>query len=163
MVPLDAMMVVLGDRRYAVERFWASPPDGVATGLPSQVAVDRAGRVHFLQRAKPAVLVFEPDGDFAFAYGDQLDDPHGIYRDAADRIFVADRDAHPAATSCSDWVSGMDRAGRRPSTIRPMLPSQRMGGFLSPTATGTPRSTASELTARSNCRGAVSAMNPANS
>jgi streptogramin lyase len=91
---MPTMTVVLGDRRYAVERFWASPPEAIATGLPSQVAVDRAGRIHFLQRAKPAVVVFDPDGSFAFAYGDQVDDPHGIYRDAADRVFVADRDAH---------------------------------------------------------------------
>jgi hypothetical protein len=67
------MTVVLGDRRYAVELFWASPRHGIAAGLPSQVTIERAGRVHFLQRAKPAVLVFDPDGEFAFAYGDQVD------------------------------------------------------------------------------------------
>jgi len=100
--PDDGNIVVLGDRLYRVQRNWVSPPVGVASGLPSQVAVDRAGRIHFLQRAKPAVTVFDHAGRFVFAYGDKVADPHGIYCDAHDRIFIADRDAHQIVVFAAD-------------------------------------------------------------
>ncbi len=94
--------VVLGDRRYAVERNWGLLPEGSVSGLPSQVAVDGSGRIHLLQRAVPAVAVFHNDGRFAFAYGDRIADAHGIYCDAADRIFIADRDSHQIVAFSSD-------------------------------------------------------------
>lgn len=98
----DSNIVVLGDRRYKVERNWVSPPPGAASGLPSQVAVDRTGHIHCLQRAKPAVTVFDPSGRFSFTYGEQIADPHGIYCDAHDRIFIADRDAHQIVVFAAD-------------------------------------------------------------
>lgn len=91
---VDGTVVVLGDRVYAVERDWVAVPDGVDAGLPSQVAVDLAGHVHFLQRAKPSVVVFDQDGQFVRAYGEAIADPHGIYCDPLGRIFITDRDAH---------------------------------------------------------------------
>ena len=91
---VEQMTVVLGERRYAVERNWGRPATGVALGLPSQVAVDGADRVHLFQRGGPPVLVFTTDGELAYKYGDAVTDPHGIHRDAGDRMFLVDRDAH---------------------------------------------------------------------
>jgi peptidylglycine monooxygenase len=89
------MIVGLGDRRYRVERDWAKLPPSMAWGFISQLAVDSLGRVHVLQRSDPPVLVFDPDGSFAFSYGDgRIIDGHGISIDRRDRVFIVDRDAH---------------------------------------------------------------------
>ena len=87
--------ILLGGRRYAVERDFGRLPATIAPARVSQVAVDGAGRVHVLRRGKVPVVVFAPDGSFLFAYGEgQVFDPHGIAIDAGDRAFVVDRDAH---------------------------------------------------------------------
>ena len=89
------MIVGLGDRQYRVERDWARLPRTMAWGFISQLAVDGLGRVHVLQRSEPPILVFDPDGSFAFAYGEgRIIDGHGISIDRQDRVFVVDRDAH---------------------------------------------------------------------
>ncbi len=86
--------VVLGGRRYEVERFFGQAA-ALAPAQISQVAVDSLGFVHVLRRGPPPVAVFTPDGAFAYAYGDgDIFDSHGISIDAHDRVFVADRDAH---------------------------------------------------------------------
>lgn len=108
----DGATVILGGRRYAVERNWAGVPAELPAGVPSQVAVDAAGRVHFLQRARPAVVVFDPDGRFAFAYGEEVADAHGIYCDPGNRMFVADRDAHQILAYSADG-SLLFRLGER--------------------------------------------------
>ena len=60
----------------------------------SQVAVDAAGRAHVLRRGEPPVLVFEPDGGFAYAYGGgEIFNSHEIAIDGRDRVWIADRDA----------------------------------------------------------------------
>jgi peptidylglycine monooxygenase len=94
MTPQDAF-VILGERRYRVERDWAQLPPGMDWGHISQLAVDSLGRVHVLQRSDPPVLVFDPDGRLAFTYGaGRILDGHGISIDRGDRVFVVDRDAH---------------------------------------------------------------------
>ena len=89
------LIVTLAGRRYAVERNWGQEPAKFAKAMVSQVAVDSAGRVHTFRRGDPPVLVFEPGGSFAYAYGEgRIADAHGIYIDRDDRVFLADRDAH---------------------------------------------------------------------
>jgi DNA-binding beta-propeller fold protein YncE len=89
------LRVVLGGRRYEVEAPWGLVPAGFQFGLVSQLAVDSHGYVHVAQRGDPAILLFEPSGRLVHIYGQEiLVDPHGIARDAADRILVVDRDAH---------------------------------------------------------------------
>jgi peptidylglycine monooxygenase len=89
----ETARVVLGGRLYRVERFF-----GGATLAPaqiSQVAVDSRGYVHVLRRGPPPVAVFTPAGAFAYGYGaGEIFDSHGISIDGADRVWVADRDAH---------------------------------------------------------------------
>jgi peptidylglycine monooxygenase len=88
--------VEIAGRDYEVIRNWAPPPEGVAKGRVSTLAVDSEGRLYALRRGvDPPVLVYSPEGAFLQAFGDgEVFDAHGIAIDAADRVFVVDRDAH---------------------------------------------------------------------
>jgi len=88
--------VLIGGVIYAVERNWAPPPAGIATGRISTLAVDSHANLHVLRRgAEPPVLVYDAKGRFVRSFGDGLIfDAHGITIDAQDRVFVVDRDAH---------------------------------------------------------------------
>ena len=109
------LIVTLAGRRYAVERNWAQEPAKLAKAMVSQVAVDSAGRVHMFRRGDPPVLVFEPDGSFAYAYGEgRIADAHGIYIDRDDRVFLADRDAHEII-ACTPAGQELLRLGNRNS------------------------------------------------
>jgi streptogramin lyase len=109
------LIVTLAGRRYAVERNWGEEPAKLAKAMVSQVAVDSAGRVHTFRRGDPPVLVFEPDGSFAYAYGEgRIADAHGIYIDRDDRVFLADRDAHEII-ACTPVGHELLRLGNRNS------------------------------------------------
>ena len=89
------LVVVMGDRRYRVERPWGELPHDTRLAALSQLAVDSHGRVYAYQRADPPVVVFEPTGAFRAAWGHGLiADAHGIFISADDRVFLVDRDAH---------------------------------------------------------------------
>lgn len=91
----DALTVLMGARRYRVERPWGELPTGLDLVALSQLAVDSAGRVYAYRRADPPVLVFEASGAFRGAWGGgRIADAHGIYISADDRVFLVDRDAH---------------------------------------------------------------------
>jgi peptidylglycine monooxygenase len=88
-------MVVMGDRRYRVERPWGEMPHDTRLAALSQLAVDSEGRVYAYQRADPPVIVFEPTGAFRATWGHGLiADAHGIFISADDRVYLVDRDAH---------------------------------------------------------------------
>jgi hypothetical protein len=88
--------VLLGGRRYTVQRNFGRAPSDLPPARISQVAVDSLGRVHVLRRGGPApVVVYEQDGNFVRSYGEgEIFDSHGISIDAWDRVWIADRDAH---------------------------------------------------------------------
>ncbi len=89
------LVVVMGDRRYRVERPWGEPPHDTRLTALSQLAVDSHGRVYAYQRADPPVVVFEPTGAFRTAWGHGLiADAHGIFISVDDRVYLVDRDAH---------------------------------------------------------------------
>jgi peptidylglycine monooxygenase len=91
----ETAAIVLGGRRYEIERNWGGMPAEVAPGRVSQIAVDKAGRVHALRRAASLVAVTSPGGRYLFQYGaDKIMDGHGISIDSLDRVWVTDRDAH---------------------------------------------------------------------
>jgi peptidylglycine monooxygenase len=92
----DQLRVTIAGRDYEVTRDWAPTPPGIARGRISTLAVDSAGRLYVLRRgAEPPVLVYSPQGEFLFSFGEGLVfDSHGIAIDAGDRVFVVDRDAH---------------------------------------------------------------------
>lgn len=95
----EQQLVRLGDVRYAVHRNWARWPTHIPQGFLSWVTVGADGRVYALQRGATPVVVFEPDGSFAVAWGDDLiADGHGIWATPPNqgdaRLFIVDRDAH---------------------------------------------------------------------
>jgi len=95
--------VTLDGRLYDVQHHWGRSAIEGASVRVSQVAVDNAARLHVLRRAKAAVVVLAPDGQFLFGYGEgQIFDPHGITIDHLDRVWIADRDAHQVLCFSSD-------------------------------------------------------------
>ena len=102
------LVVVMGDRRYRVERPWGEPPHDTRLAALSQLAVDSHGRVYAYQRADPPVVVFEPTGAFRAAWGHGLiADAHGIFISADNRVFLVDRDAHQVLI----FTTGGERLG----------------------------------------------------
>ena len=88
------LIVLMGERRYRVERDWCRWPADVEQGFVSQVAADD-GQIYVLQRADPPVVVFDPSGEFRTAWGTgEILDGHGIATATDGRVLVADRDAH---------------------------------------------------------------------
>lgn len=91
----ESLKVVLGGQRYEVQRRWGKLPPDLSWGFVSQVAVNSSGQTYLLQRANPPVLIFNPQGSYVGALGeDDVRDGHGIYVAADDRVFIVDRDAH---------------------------------------------------------------------
>ena len=89
------LWVVLGERRYRVERPWGHLPEKLAPGLISQLAVDSRGAVYVFQRGEPPVLAFEASGAFRGGLlAGRIADAHGVAITADDRLLLVDRDAH---------------------------------------------------------------------
>jgi hypothetical protein len=95
--------VTLAGRLYEVQHHWGrAAVEGPGVRV-SQVAVDKAARLHVLRRTEAAVVVLAPDGQFLFGYGEgRIFDPHGITIDHLDRVWIADRDAHQVLCFSSD-------------------------------------------------------------
>lgn len=91
----EQQQVILGERRYRVDRFWGQLPQDVKLGLVSTLAVAGDGSVHVAQRGGAPVIAFDADGHYLHAWdADCVSDPHGINIDRRDRILIVDRDAH---------------------------------------------------------------------
>ena len=85
------LQVVMGTRRYEVISEWNRVP----LGHISQLAVDSAGRVYVFQRTGAPIVVLTPDGQLAASWdAAPIDDPHGIFITADDRVLLVDRNAH---------------------------------------------------------------------
>ena len=97
------LVVVMGDRRYRVERGWGEASDESPLRLISSIAVDARGRVYAYQRAEPPVVVFDPDGRVHATWGeDQVADPHGLTVAPDGRVLLVDRDAHQVLVFTAD-------------------------------------------------------------
>jgi peptidylglycine monooxygenase len=95
--------VTLDGRLYEVQHHWGRAAVEGARVRVSQVAVDKAARLHVLRRAEAPVIVLAPDGQFLFSYGEgRIFDPHGITIDHFDCVWIADRDAHQVLCFSSD-------------------------------------------------------------
>lgn len=89
------MQVVLGDRRYTVEGAWSQPTAAMPLNVVSQVACDSEGRVYAFQRTPPPVVVFDRAGHAVAQWGGgRVVDPHGIFIDRHDKVYLVDRDGH---------------------------------------------------------------------
>ena len=91
----DDLAVVLGDRRYRVERPWGQWPGSMARSQISQLAVDSKGVVYVFQRGEPPVLAFTLSGALQGGLAEgRIADAHGIAITSDDRLLLVDRDAH---------------------------------------------------------------------
>ncbi len=105
------MQVVLGDRRYAVEGAWSQPSADAPLDVVSQVACDSEGHVHAFQRTPPPVVVFDTAGRPLRHWGEgRVVDPHGIFIDGHDKVYLIDRDGH-ALIVCTTTGEELLRVG----------------------------------------------------
>jgi len=106
----ESLHVLVGENRYRLDRSWARLPAGRDWGFVSHIGADSHNNVYVLQRTPPAVIVFDPDGAFAAAWGEnRLLDPHSLHVSPDDRVFVVDRDSHEIVI--------FDTGGRELSTL----------------------------------------------
>lgn len=91
----ERLIVVIGDRHYALHRDWAKLPAGQSFGFLSDVAVDSNGHVHVGQRSDPPMLEFDSSGQLINTWGaGEIADVHGVSATPDGRVLVVDRDAH---------------------------------------------------------------------
>ena len=107
------LIVLMGERRYAVDCPWGTLPDGQSFGPLSQIAVDSSGRVYVFQRSNPPVLVFSPEGVLIDTFCEGIfSDAHGIFVTQDDLILLVDRDAHEII-ACESSGAVRFRLGQR--------------------------------------------------
>jgi DNA-binding beta-propeller fold protein YncE len=103
LAPAASLFVALAGQTYRIERPWAKIPPDVKVGAIAAVAADSRGYVYVYHRfdpliesiAPPPVLVFDPSGEFVTGWGGgMIKDPHHLFIDPQDRVFLVDRDAH---------------------------------------------------------------------
>ena len=80
---------------YEVIEGWERLPEGWSFVEVAGVAVDSADRVYVFNRGDHPVIVFDKEGKFLNAWGeDVFDTPHGIFIDKNDRLYCADNGDH---------------------------------------------------------------------
>ena len=79
-------------------------PDGRAFGgVTPAVATDSRDRVYIARREPPAILVYDREGNFLTAWGDDLfKNPHSVWFNEQDQLYVADVDDHTVRKLDSD-------------------------------------------------------------
>ena len=86
-------MIEVGSRKYEFVEGWGALPNGWDWGQAAAVGVDSQDRVHVLARTEHPYTVFDRSGELLSAWGyGLLEDPHGIYIDSEDNVFVVDRE-----------------------------------------------------------------------
>ena len=84
-----------GTHQYTVQEDWWTLPEGWEFGWIPAVAVDSQDRVYVYSRSEHPMVVFDREGNFINAWGDDiLKDAHGIFIDADDNIYCTERDTH---------------------------------------------------------------------
>ena len=84
-----------GQFTYEVEMDWAKLPEDWSFREVVDVAVDSKDRVYVFNRGEHPVIVFDADGSFLFAWGEeQFKRPHGITIGPDDMLYCTDDEAH---------------------------------------------------------------------
>ena len=91
-------LIEAGDFRFEVDDRWGRLPDGMRAGVVTGVVVDSQDRVYLCQQQQdPPILVLDRDGNFLDSWGSgYVVEPHTMYIDPDDVIYLADRGAHVA-------------------------------------------------------------------
>jgi DNA-binding beta-propeller fold protein YncE len=80
---------------YEVLEGWEKLPEGWSFVEVAGVAVDSAEKVYVFNRGEHPVIVFDKEGRFLDAWGEGVfSNPHGIYIDRDDRVWLADNFDH---------------------------------------------------------------------
>ena len=79
----------------AVEGWGQGSGGRVFGGVTPAVATDSRDRVYIARREPPAILVYDREGNFLTAWGDDLfKNPHSVWFNEQDQLYVADVDDH---------------------------------------------------------------------
>jgi tripartite motif-containing protein 71 len=103
---------------------------GLGTGngkfdYPAYVAVNSQGNLYVVDSRQPNVEVFDPQGNFLFAFGTsgagRLATPRGIAIDAQDRVYIADNWNHRVAVfnAAGVFQFGFGSSGTAPGQFGP--------------------------------------------
>ena len=89
---------------YTVVEGWGQGPAGREFGgVVPAVATDSRDRVYIARREPPAMLVYDREGRFLSAWGeDVLSSPHSVWISETDHVFVADVGDHTVRTFDTD-------------------------------------------------------------
>ena len=88
-------IVGYGDFRYEMATDWPKMPEFWEFTLCSDVAVDSRDRIWVFSRGKHPVSTWSADGDFVGSWGEgDYNDPHGIFIDPDDNIWLTDSQIH---------------------------------------------------------------------
>lgn len=121
-----------GEFTYAPHVGWGSGPSGHDLGLVSDVATDSQDNVYIFNRVpETAVLVFDREGNFLHSWGqDIFTEPHSIWIDAADRVYLTDTGDHTVrcCTTAGEVVQTWGVAGQ---VGAPGMPFNRPSGAMS--------------------------------
>ncbi|MBI4552219.1 MAG: hypothetical protein HY710_08145, partial [Candidatus Latescibacteria bacterium] len=89
------MKLGTGLHTYEVAEGWPRLPDGWAFTQTPAVVVDSQDRVYVFNRSAHPVIVFDRDGRFLHAWGeDVFMRAHGLWIDGHDHLYFVDMDAH---------------------------------------------------------------------
>jgi DNA-binding beta-propeller fold protein YncE len=84
-----------GDFCYAARADWCRLPVGWELGEVTSVATDSQDQVYVFARSRQPVMVFGPEGDFRFAWGEgEFVGPHGICIGPDDSVYCIDYLGH---------------------------------------------------------------------
>ena len=112
-----------GDFRYELDESWPTVPEGWSLGSVSDHAIDSRDRVFVFSRHKHSVVVFEADsGKFVTSWGEcEFKEPHGMYIDADDFVWVTDRQEHVVTkhTPHGEKLLELGRRGWAMMTVTP--------------------------------------------
>lgn len=89
------MKVGAGAHTYEVAEGWAQLPTGWAFTQTPAIVVDSQDRVYVFNRGAHPVIVFDRDGRFLKAWGEDLfTTAHGLWIDAHDHLYFVDMGSH---------------------------------------------------------------------
>ena len=93
-----------GDYRYEVVENWGEVPSGLEVGVVTGVVVDSQERVYVCQQQRdPPIMVFDREGNFLHSWGTEfINEPHTMFIDDDDLIYLADRGDHVALKLTTD-------------------------------------------------------------
>lgn len=93
-----------GDYRYELVENWGEVPSGLEVGVVTGVVVDSQDRVYVCQQQRnPPIMVFDRVGNFLHSWGTEfINEPHTMFIDDDDLIYLADRGDHVALKLTTD-------------------------------------------------------------